>query len=318
MYILFLDKRFPSSITRGELLYHKYISKLSSSIKIIDTSNWYNNFYLKISIIKQVMFFFFKNFKKKKYIICLKFTPYFLMFFCRFLGIKIIYDCDDAIWDADHFGIKKSLNIFSLSNKVIFENSFLKKSFLEKSDIFFPNYIINCPLPEDHINKKKDKETLSAFIPTFCYVGSQWHYKEILQLLNLIDTMKLPWNLIILGSTINKSDYVNLDSLFCLSFYNNAEMCDAIDKADIGIYSKPFSSFDKGRGFHKKLIYLSRGLPILSLYSDHKKIISKSHIPLDSCWNQNQITSKKDVILKINIVNRWNSYIEKKFSSIVN
>jgi hypothetical protein len=95
-------------------------------------------------------------------------------------------------------------------------------------------------------------------------------------------------------------------------------MCDAIDKADIGIYSKPFSSFDKGRGFHKKLIYLSRGLPILSLFSYQKKIISKSHISLDSCWSQNQITLKKDAILNINIVNRWNFYIKKKFSSVIN
>ena len=83
MYILFSDKRFPSSITRGELLYYNYISKLSSSINVIETSNWYNNFFFKTSIIKQVFFFFFKNIKKKKYVICLKFTPWFMELLTR-------------------------------------------------------------------------------------------------------------------------------------------------------------------------------------------------------------------------------------------
>ena len=316
MYILFSDKRFPSSITRGELLYYNYISNLSSSINVIETSNWYNNFFFKTSIIKQVFFFLLKNIKKKKYVICLKFTPYFLIFFSRFLGAKIIYDCDDAIWNCNHFGKKKSLNIFSLSNKVIFENSYLKKNFLKTSDIFFPNHIINCPLPENPIKRQSSRERLSNFIPTFCYVGSQWHYKEILQLLYVIDSMNLSWNLTILGSYINKNDFKNLNSLFYLSSYNNTEMCDEIDKADIGIYSKALSSFDKGRGSHKKLIYLSRGLPILSLFSSEKKIISKSHISLNACWDQNEITMKKDALLDINIINRWNSCIEKNFSNI--
>ena len=38
--------------------------------------------------------------------------------------------------------------------------------------------------------------------------------------------------------------------------------------------------------------------------NQEKKIISKSHISLNACWDQNEITMKKDALLDINIINR--------------
>lgn len=313
MYILLSDKRFPSSETRGNLVYKKFLKK---KIKLIETSDWFKSPYFKFLIILKIVLFIFSSYKEKK-IICLKFTPLLLIYICKFLGAKIIYDCDDTIWIDSHFGKKKSYKIFKLSNLIVFENFFLKRNFDKFFFDKFNNQIINCTLPDYKIDQNNNRK-INKFIPTFCYIGSLWNFKEILPLLSKIDSYNLPWNLNLLGSSISKNDYKNLINLNTLENYNTFQMCQFMEISDIGIYSKAFSPFNRGRGFHKKLLYLSRGLPIVSIFSFDRKIHTKSHILLNDCWSDNKILIKSLELKNLKIIDKWNSYIYKKFKSIIN
>jgi hypothetical protein len=315
MHILFLDKNYFSSETRGNLLYKKYISNFYD-IEIIETSLWYKNIFYKILILKKIIYFYFKNFKVEKNAICLKFTPFFIFFVCKFLKIKIIYDCDDLIWSKNFFGETKTKFLFNLSFLVIFENFFLKKKYLLSFNKIHSNItVINCPLPEFKL-KKRNNNMNEAFIPTFIYIGSKYTFEQILPLLKLIDSQNQLWDLIILGGYINKAKYSFLRNLIYKTSYNSQEMCVYLDRANVGLYSKAISDFDKGRGFHKKLIYLSRGLPILSFFSNKKKIVSNSHIALNDCWDENKINIKYKQFINYNIIKIWNANILNKFSTI--
>jgi len=315
MYILFSNKDVASSETRGNLLYKKYISN-SNILKIIETSFWHRNFYNKILISLKILSIYFLNFKSKKYAICLKFTPLFIFFICRFLKVEIIYDCDDLIWSDNFFGKKKTSILFSLSSRIILENSFLKTNLLGNLNKFHKNLnIINCPLPEYKIEKKNLKKK-KIFIPTYIYIGSKYSFSEVFPLLDLINSKKKLWNLTMLGSNIDKSKYNFLNDLICLPSYNSEKMCNYLDNSDIGIYHKASLDIDKGRGFHKKLIYLSRGLPILSKFSYERNLISNSHINLDDCWSEDIIQKKQEKLIHLEIIKNWNLNIKNKINKI--
>lgn len=317
MYILFTNKEVASSETRGNLLYKKHIGS-SNILKIIETSLWHKNCFNKIFITLKILSIFFLYFKSKKNAICLKFTPLFIFLLCRFLKIEIIYDCDDLIWSNNFFGKKKANLLFSLSSRIILENYFLKNNLLVNFNKTHKNLnIINCPLPDYKIEKKifKKKE---IFIPTYIYVGSKYSFNEVFSLLDLINSKKKIWNLTMLGSSIDKSKYDFLNDLICLPSYNSEIMCNYLDTSDIGIYSKASLDIDKGRGFHKKLIYLSRGLPILSKFSYEKHLISTSHINLDDCWSEDIIKKKHEKLIYLEIIKNWNLNIKNKVNKIFN
>ena len=315
MYILFSNKEIASSETRGKLLYEKYIQDFDN-LEIIETSVWNKFFLSKILILKKIIFFFLKNFTNKKYAICLKFTPTFIFIICKFFRIKIIYDCDDLIWLDNFFGKKKTKLLFSLSSYVVLENSFLKNFFLNFNKSYENINVINCPLPDFELKKKKIIK--KNFIPTYIYAGSKYAFEQVFPLLELIDSQNKWWNLIFLGSYIDKTKYSFLKNLIYLPSYNSRQMCTYLDMANVGLYSKAISDFDKGRGFHKKLIYLSRGLPIISTFSHSQKITSKSHINLDNCWNEDELNKKYKQLFDLRIISRWNYNINKKIKNIIN
>ena len=90
----------------------------------------------------------------------------------------------------------------------------------------------------------------------------------------------MKWNLNFAGGTLDTSKYKNLNSYISYNTYDTRVMCDLIDRSDYGLTSPKKNEIDKGRGFRKKLLYISRGLLLIES-KDYKK---KFSISLDDCW----------------------------------
>jgi len=289
--IIFADSRFPSYAVRA---IETYNALENSKHEIIDTNIWYNDLKSKISILRLLII-------KRKFI-CLKFTPLPLLILIKLFNKYLIYDCDDAIWENSFFGIIKSKFIFMISNLVIFENSNLK-SMSHKVNRNINNLILPCSIPQKNDN---DKISFYETFPTFCYIGSSWHYKEILPILSKIDEYGLKWNLNFAGGTLDTSKYKNLNSYISYNTYDTKVMCDLIDRSDYGLTSPKKNEIDKGRGFRKKLLYISRGLLLIES-KDYKK---KFSISLDDCWNKDLYEKKIQYMNNIKIEKKYNNKIK--------
>jgi hypothetical protein len=195
----------------------------------------------------------------------------------KLLNKYIVYDCDDAIWENSFFGKRKSKFLFMISNLVIFENSNLK-SMSKKIKKNINYLILPCSIPQINV---KDKKTFFNTYPTFCYIGSNWHYQEILPILNRIDNYGFKWNLNFAGGLLDISKYKNLNKCSIYDEYNSIIMCDLIDKSDYGLFSPKKNEINKGRGFRKKLLYISRGLILVDINNFKKKF----SIFLNECWD---------------------------------
>ena len=105
---------------------------------------------------------------------------------------------------------------------------------------------------------------------------------------------------------MDTSKYKNLNSDISYNTYDTRVMCDLIDRSDYGLTSPKKNEIDKGRGFRKKLLYISRGLLLIES-KDYKK---KFSISLDDCWNKDLYEKKIKYMNNIKIEKKYNNKIK--------